>query len=262
MPGIDTNNASLSVASQTGLGLQDIALKKQQINQQAIEKAGQPIQEAATDALKQQLDMVTITPQMAAGLKTVTGDDSWNRAVGTKWKSNVFSAITTAQAQSKYHNDLMNNRDLLEKMREEAAASRLGERDEDKKALAKLMTEQKEELLAWEKAHGVTSTGNKPGSGKSGGGGSSTKDLQAQKALLAEQHNKQAVISNPFADDKDKADARKWLDDNKADIDQAIANMKTSAGVKLPAASGPGTPAASSGTAATIPLDNKLPGLD
>lgn len=77
---------------------------------------------------------ITITPQMAKGLKSVTGQ-SWDQTVGTKWRGDVFTAVTTGMAQSKYHQDLLNDKDRLESMKEEAGKNKQAQADQDKKTL-------------------------------------------------------------------------------------------------------------------------------
>lgn len=68
-------------------------------------------------------NMVSISPQMAAGLEKMTGQ-KWDQTVGTKWRSDVFTAIVTGMAQAKYHQDVLTGKVTVEKMKEGASAEK------------------------------------------------------------------------------------------------------------------------------------------
>ena len=116
--------ALLGTAGQLGLGMQEKGIEEQKITEQAIEQAGKLPAAAAEAVLSKKINQITITPELAKGLKSMTGQD-WDASVGTKWDPAVFTPMVGGMTQAKYHADLLSNRDLLEKMREEAAQKRV-----------------------------------------------------------------------------------------------------------------------------------------
>lgn len=254
MPGLDLGTGALNTALQGGLGLQEIQAKKQEANQEALKNSEKLLQDMAAKQQEANLDMVTITPQIAAGLKKTTGDDSWDRAVGTKWKSNVFTAIVAAQSQAKYHNDLFGNKELLEQMRDQAKEK---ETDTTSKSREKVA-----ETGAKSRTDAAKITADSKRTGLGGRSGSSTKDLQASKAVLHNAELRRKTLADVLSDDSAKKEAQDWLTSHAKDIKSAE-DFQSSQVPGSPASAPPPAAAPSTGTDKTIPLPNSnLPGLE
>lgn len=85
--------ALLSVANQATENTQRNKIAEEQLNQKAVEGAQALPNKMADQALEKQMNMVTITPQLAQGATKATGDESWSRAVGTKMDARIYSAL-------------------------------------------------------------------------------------------------------------------------------------------------------------------------
>jgi hypothetical protein len=109
--------SDLSTAGQLGLGDQERELQQQTQTQNQIQQDTALPQQAAAGALGQKMDQITIDDNLAKGLTKMTGQD-WSSSVGTKWRPDVFTALTTGMAQAKYRQDVLEGRVDLQKDKE------------------------------------------------------------------------------------------------------------------------------------------------
>lgn len=96
--------ALLSVANQAAETQQRGKIAEEENNQKAIENAQQMPNKMADQALERNMQMIEITPQLASGAKNATGDDSWDRAVGTKMDARVYSSLLQYGSNKKLAN--------------------------------------------------------------------------------------------------------------------------------------------------------------
>lgn len=122
-------DGNLSTAVEAAKGLQGGQIEREkmmnQTNAGAAERAQQTNLQNNQEQNQEKLnasEKVTITPQLAKGLKDSTGDDSWLQAMGTKMDPRIYSSLLTMGVKAKHDSDLINDRDKLEEMREQARA--------------------------------------------------------------------------------------------------------------------------------------------
>lgn len=63
--------------------------------------------EIASKVAEKQLNMVTITPELAKGLVDSTGDKSWEQAMGTKMDGKIYSSLLTMGVRKNYRNNII-----------------------------------------------------------------------------------------------------------------------------------------------------------
>lgn len=69
--------------------------KEQEMTQRALEASNKPLGEVGRMAAEKELSMIEITPQLARGAAKATGDSSWEKAVGTRMRADVYSSLLT-----------------------------------------------------------------------------------------------------------------------------------------------------------------------
>lgn len=143
--------------------------------------------EGAVDKAANEANQITITPQMAKGLKSMTGQ-SWDQTVGTKWKPEVFTAVTTGMAQAKYHQDVLSGKIDIEKAKEDSAKAKQEQATEDKKTLEDVKSQHAKELQDLKDKHAAERKKMAPG--KAPGAGKSPPDPQTQGRQLLDAINK------------------------------------------------------------------------
>lgn len=207
--------------------------------QQDSDTANAPQREGATTAAKEQAkETVTITPSLAKGL----GSD---QLVGMKMTPEMYGSMAALQGARLYHQDVLAGKIDVEKMKEDAKKAQNEQEQGYKKDLAAQKAKYDKDLADFKSKH--------PSGGGKGGG---TKDLQATKAFLHEAEKRRATVAGMFSDDKAKAEAQKWLDDNADSLKKASDKLKELGDIKQPPASG------TAGSDKTIPLSTTLPGLE
>ena len=98
--------ANLQVASEAINRQQDRQAQKEDQTRLAIDQGSKLPNEMAQDQMKAQLDMITITPQLAQGATKATGDESWSKTVGSKMRADVYSALLALGAKNNAYSNL------------------------------------------------------------------------------------------------------------------------------------------------------------
>lgn len=206
---IDFPTGGDALEAQTGLGLKSDQNQKAALNQNAIESAQQPMKELGTEAIKQNIDMVTITPQLAKGISSLSGDNSANQMVGMKVKSNLLAAMVASITRRKMTDDIINGRVDVEGMKEKAskdlADSKASGKADNDKAMEDLKNQHKKEIEEL-KAKNAKDKASTPKPGKE-----DTPDQKKEKA---------SKILDDISKSKDPS-AKKALIDNYNQLAQA-----------------------------------------
>jgi hypothetical protein len=135
MADFDQSPQLLGVASDATARAQQMQAEKAKMNQEVVQNAGAPAQQAATTGLsnmaEQATNKITITPEMSEGLSKMTGDEGWKKATGTQWDPRIFTAMVGVQSKQQMRDQLEQFKQGSQSEKEAAEAQRQADRETD-----------------------------------------------------------------------------------------------------------------------------------